>query len=164
MIIDDFLGNYYNKLKENGINKVVVAPESMIVKGSEDDDGWVEWKPVNSNIDKDYINKIEEKYKIKISSEYTNYILNKQFMDIEIEGYKLFGINENNTLEKQIDIFPNNIITYGFIPIGQINDEDFISLNTNTEEIVSLSYDDYSVKKVLYKDFNELIEFLIKKI
>jgi hypothetical protein len=164
MLIKEFLEKYYNKLVKNGINKVVVAPKSMIIKNSEDEDGWVEWKPALSKVTKEDLNKLGEKYNIKISFQYEEYVLSKQFMDIQLDGYVLFGINENNTIEKQLELFPKNIISFGFMPIGQINDEDFIALNTNNGEVVSLAYDDYSVKKILFKDFDGFIEFLNDKI
>lgn len=164
MLIKEFLEKYYNKLVKNGINKVVVAPKSMIIENSEDEDGWVEWKPALSKVTKEDLNKLDEKYNIKISFQYEQYVLSKQFMDIQLDGYVLFGLNENNTIEKQLELFPKNIISFGFVPIGQINDEDFIALNTNNGEVVSLAYDDYSVKEILFKDFDGFIEFLNNKI
>lgn len=162
MLIDNFLEEYYNRLKENGINKVVIAPVSMIIENTKDEYGWFEWQPIESNLNRNDIKELMIKYKLPIK--YLEYITKKQFMDIEIDGYKLFGINENNTFEKQIELFPKNIISFGFIPIGQINDEDFIALNVNSKEIVTLSYDNYLMKEVIYSDFNKLIEFLMKKL
>ncbi len=164
MLIKKFLENYYNKLVKDEINKVVVAPVSMTVENSKDEDGWVEWKPSDATLNKDDISKIETNYNIKIPEQYSQYILTKQFMDIQIGAYTLFGINEKNTLEEIIDLFPKNIISFGFLPIGQINDEDFIALNYKTGELVRLAYDDYAQKEVIFSEFNEFIKFLNNKI
>ena len=159
MLISDFLENYYDKLVEKKLNKVVVAPKAMIIDNSEDEEGWIEWKPAESKITRDDIKKIEEKYNIIISKQYINYILLKQFMDIQIKEYTLYGINEFNTLEKIISLFPNNILSFGFFPIGHINDTDYLAFN-NDGQVVRLSYDNYSLVEILFDDFNSLIEYL----
>ncbi len=163
MSINKFLENYYNNLVKKGLNKVVVAPKAMIIKNGEDEDGWIAWKPATANITIDDINRLESKYNLNISKQYINYLLVSQFMDIQIKEYTLYGINELNTLEKIITTFPKNIISFGFLAIGSINDEDFLALNKEGQ-VVRLAYDDYSLVEVLFNDFNSFIEFLINLI
>ena len=162
MLINDFLNKYYSDIKTKGLTKDINVPNSMIIQNI--DEEWKEWKPVESSINKYDILKIEETYKITLPEQYKEYICSKQFMDIQINEYTVFGINEINTTENIFKTFPENTLKYGFIPIGQINDEDFIALNCHNENIVSFAYSDYSFKKVLFKDFNEFIEFLMEKI
>jgi len=163
MSISIFLENYYDKLVERKLNKVVVAPKSMIIDNSEDDEGWIEWKPSSVKITRDDIKEIETKYKIIISKQYIEYLLSSQFMDIQVKEYTLYGINELNTIEKILSSFPNNILSFGFFPIGNINDTDFLALNKEGQ-VIRISYDDYSLVEILFTDFNSFIELINSKI
>lgn len=160
MSINDFLKNYYNNLVKKDLNKVVVAPKAMIIKNTEDEDGWFEWRPANANTTTDDINKLESKYNLNISKQYIEYLLASQFMDIQLGEYILYGVNELNTLEKIITFSPTNILSFGFFPIGSINDTDFLALNKEGQ-VVRLSYDDYALVEILFDDFNSFIESLL---
>ena len=162
MLTNNIVDKYYKVLKNKGLNLEVNVPKSMAEKDK--GDGWFTWHPVVSSVDDKEIEEIERKYGIKLPSVYIDFIKNKQFLDIQVGGYTLFGVNENNTLEKLLKIFPENVVSLGYIPLGQINDEDFIALDTNTETVVLLGYDDYKLKKILFENFNDLISDLNKKI
>ncbi len=160
MLISRFLDCYYKQIKEKGLNKVVTAPSSMIIDNISED-GWYEWKPAPSNID---IAKVKKQYKIKIPSEYKEFIKNRQFMNIEISSFTLYGINEINTLEKNIDLLPSKLINQGFLSIGVLNNENYLVLNTKDNIIIEMSYDDYSIKNNIQNSFYEFIEFLLIEI
>ncbi len=160
MLID----KYYKYLKDNNLNKVVISPKSMIIENTEDTEGWMKWKTVKSNINDRDIKKLETKFNFLLPEEYLNFIKYKQFMDIQIGKYRIFGVNEFNTLEKIISMFPNNVIALGFIPIGSMNDTDFLALNVKSGEVVSLAYEDYRLKEVLFSSFHEFEIFLSNNI
>ena len=160
MLID----KYYKYLKDNNLNRTVVAPDSMTVENSEDDEGWIEWKLSKSVIDDNELKAIKTKYNIELPKEYLDFIKHKQFMDIQIGEYTIYGVNELKTLEKIISIFPADIIALSFIPIGSINDADFLALDAQSGEVVSLTFEDYKLQEVLFRNFHEFEEFLSKKI
>lgn len=160
MLID----KYYDYLKEKGLNRVIVAPKSMIVKNSQDDEGWIEWKPAESNISRDEINALESKFNITLPSEYIDLIRKKQFMDIQIDGYTLYGVNELNTLSKLSVLLPEKVVTAGYFPIGNIGDADYIALDTNTKKVVRLSFEDYSVKEIVSNSFDKFLTLLYGKL
>lgn len=162
MLVDKFLESYYKKLVEKQLNKVVIAPKAMIVNNSEDEEGWVEWKPSKAKISIDDIREIETKYNITISKQYIEYLLSSQFMDIQINEYILYGVNEINTIAKILSFFPTNILSFGFYPIGSINDTDYLSLNKEGQ-VVRISDNDYSLVAILFDSFNNLIEYLSSK-
>lgn len=164
MLINDFLDKYYKQLVDTGTNIAVVVAKSMTIDGSLDEEGWVAWKPAKSNVTNDDITKFESKYNLTLPTQYIEYVTNRQFMDIQISGYTLYGINELNTLEDLISLFPENILSFGFFPIGSIDDSDFIALNTKSGEVVRLSYDDYSFKEILFAEFTMLIDFLSEQV
>jgi len=163
MLIDEFLEKYYDNLVKKELNKVVIAPKEMIIDNSEDEDGWIEWKPFEAKTTISEIKNLEANYNIDISRQYIDYCMSSQFMDIQIKEYTLYGINELNTLEKMIITLPKNIISFGFLAIGSINDEDFLALNKDGQ-VVRLSYDDYSFVEILFDNFNSFIDFLFLKI
>ena len=156
MLIDD----YYEHLKKNGLNKVVMASEAMIIPNSMNEDGWVEWQPIESNIKLEDIKNIESAFNIKIPKEYSNFILAKQFMDIQIDNYTLYGINDVNTLKKRIELLPPEVVSKGFLPIGITNSEDYIVLDHKTGNILQMSLEDYSIVKKLFDSFNEFVKYL----
>lgn len=164
MLINKILDCYYGKIQKKGLNKAVSVPVSMAIENSLDSEGWQEWKTASSKINDELIKKIEMEYHVKIPSQYIDYVKNRQFMDIEIDEYVLYGINENNTLQKILNFLPDRIVAKGFFLIGSIDDADFIVVNIDTGEIVRLNYEDYSYKEKLFKDFNTFIEFLLSKI
>ena len=164
MLATEFLEKYYESIEKKGLNKSVNVPQSMIIDGSEEDDGWVKWKLAESKISKFELFELEEVYKIKLSVEYKNYATCKQFLDVQIGEYTLFGINEHNTLKKIFDLFPQKIISDGYIPIGQINDENFIGLNVNNNQIVELKLKDCSFVKVLFNNFEDFFNYLANMI
>ncbi len=160
MLMNEFLDKYYQSIEKKGLNKTVVCPPSMMVDEIEDEDGWVKWKLAESKVGRSDIFELEETYKIKFPSEYKEYAQSKQFMDIQIAEYTLFGINEINTIEKNLNVFPKEVISKGYIPIGQINDEDFIVFNFNTKAIETLGYDNFEIKNELFKSMEGLLNQL----
>ena len=162
MNIEDLLDTYYQSLEQKVLNKVVILPQSMMIENSEDEDGWFLWKPTKQYLTAEDLKCVEEKYKLKIPEQYKEYILSMQFMDIQINNTTLYGINEYNSIDKLFSMFPSHILSFGFIPIGQVNDEEFLALNTNSGEVVCLGYDNYELKKVLSKDFFTFIKDFIE--
>ena len=164
MSIDKFLDCYYEQVCDKNLNREVVVPKKMVIEGSLDNEGWKGWQPAEANISNEEIRQFESEHNIKFPKQYIDYIRNRQFMNIEIENITLYGINELYKVEDLVLLLPENIISFGFFPIGSIDDADFIVLNTHTGEIVRLYYEDYSYKEVLFKDFNTFTEFLLSKI
>ena len=156
MLIDD----YYQYLKKNGLNKAVTVPEAMTIPNSMDEDGWVEWQPVESNIKLDDIKNIESDFNIKIPKGYIDFILSKQFMDIQINNYTLYGINDINTLKKRIELLPAEVASKSFLPIGTMNNEDYVVLDSKTGNVLQMSFEDYSIVEKLFDSFNEFKEYL----
>jgi hypothetical protein len=162
MLTNSLVDKYYQVLKNKDLNVSVEVPESM--KEKDKGNEWFSWRPVVSNITNEEIQKVENRYGINLPKEYIEFIKDKQFLDIQVGDYTLFGVNENNSMEKVFSIFPEDIISSGYIPLGQIIDEDFIALETHTGTVVLLSYDDYRLKKVMFSQFGELIDFLNEEI
>ena len=164
MEINEFLTNYYAWLKNKKLNKGMNIPEKMLVSNTLDKDGWSEWQLVESEISKFDLFKIEEIYKVKLPEVFKEYVMSKQFLDIQIDKYTLFGINTKKSLERILNFFAKNEISNGFIPIGQINDEDFIVLNIKTDEIIIFGYDMYDEKSKLSNSLTEFFSFLDSKL
>jgi len=160
MLIDKFLDCYYNKLQKKELNKAVLIPNSMLIKGSKDEEGWQKWQPSSSALTDNDIKNVEKVYNIKIPQQYIDYIKNRQFMDIEIEEFTLYGINEINTWQKIIHFLPDEILVKGLLPIGVLNNDNYIALNTKDGSVVELSYDKYKIKNIFAKDFNAFIHSL----
>ncbi len=161
MLIDEILDCYYEQIQKKGLNKAVAVPVAMTIEDSLDSEGWQGWKPASANIDDSMVKKIEMEYHIKIPSLYIDYINNRQFMDIEIDQYTLYGINETNTLETIVSLLPKEVVSKGLFPIGVLDNDDYVVLNTENGTVVELSYDDYSVKKILSENFNAFLEHLL---
>lgn len=161
MSINNFLDCYYKEIEKKGLNKAVVVPVSMAIDNSLDNEGWQEWKSAPANIDDDMVEKIEMEYQIKIPKQYIDYVKNRQFMNIEIDQYTLYGINDINTLEAITSLLPKEIISKGLFPIGILDNDNYIVLNTENGAVVELSYDDYSIKNILAKDFNMFLKKLL---
>ena len=164
MKINEFLDNYYKWLKNKNLNKSVNIPEKMIIGNTLNSDGWAEWQLADSEIEKFDIFRIEEIYKIKLPNVYKEYLMSKQFLDIQIDKYTLFGINTKVSLEKVLDLFPKNIILDGYIPLGQIDDYDYIALNLNNNEVVRLDYDTYVEIEKLSDELEFFLSLLNQKI
>ena len=156
MLIDE----YYQYLKKKNLNKAVIVPDEMRVNNSEDDEGWVKWKLTKSHISTEDIKEIEGRHKIYLPQDYLDFIMNKQFLDIQISNYTIHGINSLNPLEKEASLLPSNILEKGFFPIGSIDDADYIVLNTENGRVVRLSFEDYSEIEILSKSFSTMLKFL----
>jgi hypothetical protein len=157
MLID----KYYSELKNKGINKVVVAPDSMIVENSEDEEGWVEWQLAKTDLDASKIKEIEEKLNITLPKDYVDFISDKQFMNIQLGKYTVYGINELDTLEKVASQFPSEVVTSGYFPIGNIDDGDYLALDCKSGHVLALSIDDFKPREVLFDTFKEFEQHLL---
>jgi len=158
MLID----KYYSYLKKEDLNKAIVVPKEMIIKNSEDNEGWVKWEPVQSNVKNSELESLERKYGLHLPKYYIDFIMSKQFLDIQIGNYTLYGINSLNTLDKVALLLPERILKNGFFPIGNIDDTDYIVLDTNNGKVVRLSFEDYKQEEMLNESFVDLLQFLQK--
>lgn len=156
MLID----KYYKYIKKMGLNKAVRVPNEMMVKNSEDDEGWVEWKLAQSKLSIQDIKEITNKYQIDLPQDYIDFIMYKQFLDIEILNYTIHGINALETLDKEASLLPDSLLEEGFFPIGNIDDADYIALNTKNGKVVRLSFEEYSEVEILSENFSTMIKFL----
>ena len=157
------LDKYFDKLKSQDLNIGVYIPNNMKIS-NEDENGWCKYKLVKSNIDKNKISYIENKYGIKLPKDYIEFISKYDFLDVEIDKYRLIGVNTNYTLDNLFDLFPIKIIKDGYIPLGVIDDLNYIALNVNTGEVVELSYIDYKIIKKISDSLEKFLSTLESKI
>ena len=152
-MIKDLINKYYEELKQQNLNKEVNVPNEM--KVSEGKNGWSEWKIGKSFLDNKKIEDFFSKYNLHIPSGYKEYLTCCQFFDIEKNGYKLFGINKRDGIERLIFYTPDKLLEKGYLAIGNYNDYDYVLLNTQTGEVELADYDNLDNKKKLgfFKDF-----------
>jgi len=153
MRIKELINKYYEELKAQNLNKEVNVPDEM--KVSEGKNGWSEWKIGESFLDNKKVEDFFSKYNLNIPSEYKEYLTCCQFFDIEKNGYKLFGVNKRDGIERLIFYTPDKLLKNGYLTIGNYEDNDYILLNTKTGEIELFDYDNLEKKKNLglFKDF-----------
>jgi len=153
MKIKELINKYYNELKAQNLNKEVNVPDEM--KVSEGKNGWSEWKIGESLLDKNEVEKFFKKSGLNIPSDYKEYLTCCQFFDIEENGYKIFGVNKRDGVERLIFYTSDKLLKNGYLTIGNYEDYDYIVLNTKTGEIELFDYDTLKKKKDLglFKDF-----------
>jgi len=144
--------NVFKKLKKLKLNKMPAVPKDMRV-GKEDSDGWSEYKLIKQD-------QKNVKHSKPVSSDYLTFISDKKFFDLEFKnGIRIYGINDKDTLNKLIANTPQKISSLGFISIGNINDSDYICVDSNNN-VKIFDFSTYKEKKSL-KSFNEFINKLV---
>lgn len=159
MKIEELINKYYRELKAQNLNKEVNVPDDM--KICEDKNGWSKWKIGESFLDNKKVEDFFSKYGLNIPSDYKEYLTCCQFFDIEKNGYKLFGINKRDGVERLINYTPDKLLKEGYLVIGDYEDYDYVVLNTQNGEVYLFDYDKLKKKKNLglFKDFiHKLIE------
>jgi len=153
MRMKELINKYYKELKAQNLNKEVNVPDEM--KVSEGKNGWSEWKIGESFLDNKKVEDFFSKYNLNIPSGYKKYLTCCQFFDIEKNGYKLFGVNKRDGIERLIFYTPDKLLKNGYLTIGNYEDNDYVLLNTKTGEIELFDYDNLKKKKNLglFKDF-----------
>jgi hypothetical protein len=158
-MIKDLINKYYKELKTQNLNKEVNVPDEM--KISDIENGWSEWKIGKPFLDQKEVEKIFKKYNLNIPNDYKEYLTCCQFFDIEKEGYKIFGINKRDSIERLISYTPKQLLQKGYLVIGDYEDYDYVVLNTKTREVEIFDYDNLNKKKSLNISFKDFLLNLI---
>jgi len=160
MSIKDLIKKYYEELKSQNLNKEVNVPEEMQFKKL--NTGWSEWKIGKPFLNEKEVEEFFKKYGLNIPFDYKEYLTCCQFFDIEKNGYRLFGINKRDGLERLVNYTPDKLLKKGYLVIGDYEDYDYLVLNTKNGAIELFDYDNLSKKKEISSSFKEFIELLLK--
>lgn len=161
MNIKNLIEKYYEELKEKKLNKEVNVPEEMKILDL--DNGWSEWKIGKSFLNEKEVEKFFKKYNLSIPADYKKFLVCCQFFDIEEEGYKIFGINKRDGIERLISYTPEELLKKGYLVIGDYQDYDFVVLNTKNGNVELFDYDSLKKKKILASNFTNFLLNFIKK-
>ena len=146
-------------------------PEEMLDKSIAPLDDWIGWKPINSIITDDDINRLEKKIKYPFPLSYRHFLKYKHFYklripDIEVNLPEHLPDKNLPALSKLIfsRFVPELLIGKGYIYFADFSDNGLLCFDTNDRvddneyKIIYIDHDDLSEIHPYANNFRDLLE------